>query len=639
MSYRRNPFLERMSERTTSDQEFVNLFSPKVLERLEEDCLNGAVHIFRSAPGGGKTTILRAFTPSVLRAFWHAKPTQGETYRMLIERGVLDEHEGPQLLGVFLSCAAGYADLPAGSSHANEGLLRALLNCRIVLRALRSVAEFVTGAPNIPEEIELKCEIGTADLLHIPLNATACELSAWAEKQERCILAHLDEVVSKSSDAVPLHARLEGVLWLQCVRFIFKGKEIAPKRLLMIDDVQKLRKAQRSLLLDELVVLRPSIPIWLAGRTIAFSNEFISQGGRNGRDVRDYPLEELWGGRTNQQFVTFAQNILDRRFGLQSVVPGGSFVQYLAEVITADEISAVYSRALGRLRDEVTKARNSGRFREWIAVPESEPSVVTAEALYDVYATRILVAREIAKRQLSLELGALTTDELEERDSSAVHGAAEIFANHEEGVPYYFGLERLCAMATYNVEELLALAAALYDGMKAKQVLRRQAQPQLSPREQEKRLKEAVTTKRDFIPRSHTEGTRARKFLDSVGVFCRERTFLMNAPYAPGVTGVRLPNSELQRIRDLSNSNDASLSRLERVLSECVAENLFTMRDSKPSTSREGGTVFYLNRALCAYYGLPLQYGGWQECSIQRFIEWMEVGLQPKRALTLEVQP
>ena len=57
MAYRANPFLERMSERT-SDQEFVRLFSPKILEKLAEDAFEGAVHMFRSPPGGGKTTLL-----------------------------------------------------------------------------------------------------------------------------------------------------------------------------------------------------------------------------------------------------------------------------------------------------------------------------------------------------------------------------------------------------------------------------------------------------------------------------------------------------------------------------------------------------------------------------------------------------
>ena len=54
-------------------------------------------------------------------------------------------------------------------------------------------------------------------------------------------------------------------------------------------------------------------------------------------------------------------------------------------------------------------------------------------------------------------------------------------------------------MGTYNVEETLYLAGALYEGMQAKQVLRKQPDPQLSPQDQEKRVKDAAKRKRDFI--------------------------------------------------------------------------------------------------------------------------------------------
>src|SRR5882724_1322238 len=133
MTYRTNPFLERMSERT-SDQEFVNLFSPKILEKLAEDAFDGAVHMFRSPPGGGKTTLLRAFTPSALRAFWNARraPEMSEASQRLVARQVLSEPTGPQVLGVYLSCASGYADLPPGAALDREGLFRALLDCRAV---------------------------------------------------------------------------------------------------------------------------------------------------------------------------------------------------------------------------------------------------------------------------------------------------------------------------------------------------------------------------------------------------------------------------------------------------------------------------------------------------------------------------
>ena len=171
MAYRANPFLERMSEKT-SDQEFVRLFSPKILERLEEDAFNGGVTLFTSPPGGGKTTLLRAFTPLALRAFWNARlaPEMSESYQRLVSHGVLHETSGPQLLGVSLSCASGYADLPPGALMAQEGLFRALLDCRVVLRALRSLASLL-GHASSDQLGNVRLEYGALaqDLRSIPL--------------------------------------------------------------------------------------------------------------------------------------------------------------------------------------------------------------------------------------------------------------------------------------------------------------------------------------------------------------------------------------------------------------------------------------------------------------------------------------
>ncbi|WP_083909469.1 hypothetical protein [Rhodopseudomonas sp. B29] len=638
MAYRANPFLERMSERTTSDQEFVQLFAPKILEKLHEDCFEGAVHIFHSPPGGGKTTILRAFTPSALRAFWHARHVQAETYRQLVDRGVIDDHLGPQVLSVLLSCAAGYADLPPGASAVNEGLFRALLDCRVVLRTLRSITDLIGGpAQTILQSLQLEYDASLVDLNSIPAEKSAIEMLKWAEGRERLIYSQLDDMAPAPGAKLPVDVRFESLLWLQAVRFVYEGKAVAPKRLLMIDDIQRLRKSQRALLIDEIVTLRPTIPVWMAGRSIAFAGDFLSQGVREGRDVREYSLEELWGGGRGSQFVVFAENILDRRFKLQQAVPGTSFKQYLAENLTPGELEGAYSEACKRFGESTKSLRSNIRYSEWIRAAELEPDILDLDALVDLYTTRILIERDRASRQLSLELTPLSAGELEERDSSSTSGAAEIFLNFELKVPYYFGIERVCAMATNNVEELLSLAAALYDGMKAKQILRRQADPHLLPREQEKRLREVATRRLEFIPRSHSEGANAQRLLESIGIFCKERTFLMNAPYAPGVTGVRLSATEITKIQRLSKAPGSVLSLLKKVMAECTAENLLVARDSNASTSRESGTVFYLNRTLCAHFGLPLQYGGWQDVSAHTLVEWMDRGLQPSRALGLEV--
>lgn len=328
MAYNSNPFLERMSERTTSDMEFVRLFSPKILEKLAEDAFEGAVHVFRSAPGAGKTTLLRAFTPSALRSFWNSRtrPELAESFQKLVNRGVLTEGDSPQLLGVFLSCASGYADLPSSEGLQHEGLFRALLDCRIVLRTLRSLGALL-GLGASEQLAAIKLDYTAVPTLHgIPVLDTALELATWAEEHEQRVYAQLDAFLGPLSGGLPAHLRFEGVLWLQSIQFKYEGRTVAPQRLLMVDDMHKLRRKQRVTLIDELTVMRPSIPIWLAERTVALGAELLSQGAREGRDLREYNLDKMWSDAKGlNQFVSYAQNIVDRRMKNQDVVPVGSF--------------------------------------------------------------------------------------------------------------------------------------------------------------------------------------------------------------------------------------------------------------------------------------------------------------------------
>jgi hypothetical protein len=624
MAYRANPYLERMSERT-SDQEFVRLFSPRIIERLPDDAFEGAVHIFRSPPGGGKTTLLRAFTPTALKAFWNARTVDeiDESYQRLLARGIFDGQTGPQLLGVFVSCASGYADLPPGAATAQEGLFRALLNCRIVLRALRSVSLLVNSQPERLDHVFLEYDESARDLQAVPALDNAAELARWAEQRERNVYSLLDAMAVPQQDA--LHdLRLDGLLWLQSVHFLHEGKEFAPKRLLMVDDLHRLRKSQRSLLINEATELRPAIPVWLAERSIALGDELLSQGAREGRDLREYPMDELWSSSKggSQTINTFSQ-ILDRRLHIQNIIPPGTFSQYLNDQLVLGDVEKHLRAAIGHFEKVSSRLGTNMRYQMWLQRGRELIAQPSSDTISELLSILIVISRDEARRQLALQLEPLSSEEFDQRDSSQVKAAAEIMANDEFGTPYYFGVDRICAMATNNVEELLSLSAVLYDGLRAKLVLRR-ADLILSAIEQEKLLKAAAKRKREFIPKAHTEGTRASSLLDAIGSFCREKTFQATAPYAPGVTGVRLSQSELAKIRPSQGSPPEQMAKLRRVISESVAENLLTTRDSSASTSRESGTVFYLNRTLCVHYGLPLQYGGWQDITVQQAVDWME---------------
>ena len=402
----------------------------------------------------------------------------------------------------------------------------------------------------------------------------------------------------------------------------------------MIDDLHKLRRKQRELLIGELSELRSVFPIWLSERNIALGDELLSQGAREGRDVKQYALEEFWSdSRGQHQFVNYAQSILDRRIDKQSLIPSGTFSQYLVEQNVYDDIREEVNKGFELLHGRISGYRTNPRYHQWLSRADKLIADPTLETLQELFKILILVARNESKRQMTLELS-LSSEDLKERDSSQVQSAAEIFMHEELKMPYYFSINKICVMATSNVEELLSLAAALFDGLKAKQVLRR-SDLSLSPREQEKLIKAVAKRKRDFIPKSHTEGVRAQRLIDSIGRFCKEKTFLINAPYAPGVTGVRFSEKELARLR----SNQRELSEhnklLRKVLSESVAENLLIMKHSAASSSRDSGTIFYLNRTLCVHFGLPLQMGGWQDIGTKEMYEWMECGRKSKQSKLL----
>ncbi len=626
MSALGNPFKERATDRTASDQAFVRLFSPKILENLPEEAFKGGVHLFVSPPGGGKTTLCRAFTPSALQSFWNAKdlPELRESAKALQELGVLDPTNGPQMLGVQLTCLSGYADLPSGISLQHDGLFRALLNCRIVLRTLRSLATMVNAsAIEQLNDVTLEYPGELQELTAIPKESAPIDLARWAEQCERGVYSYLDAL--SEDDAVsnmPAHVRFEGVLWLQGVRVLQNGRELMPRRLLMIDDLQALRRKQREMLTREFLDLRPRESIWLAQRTSALKDdEVLSTGARQGRDVEIHTLENLLGAGRNG-FTSFAQNVLDRRFETQDLFRKAKFEQFLKVDTPPQEVAKAFQVGVEKYHKNISRFRNITQYQDWIAASDQvcTKTNVTAEDLRSLYITRILIARNEKNRQPSFF--PLATEEIEERDSSATQGAAAIFAHDEASLPYYFGMDVLCTMATNNVEELLGLAASLYDGLEANQMLRR-SDVALSTREQERLLTGAAKKKREFIPRSHAEGTRAQSLIDAVGGFCREKTFTPSASYPPGVTGVRLSQSELGKLMEGQRGPSDVVGTLKKVLSECVADNLLFIRPSSATTGREGGQIFYLNRTLCAHFGLPLAQGGWQDVKVADLLEWM----------------
>ena len=123
----RNPFRIRASQRSVSDEQFVRLFGPGALDVVDdkEDPFSGLV-FFRSAPGGGKTTLLRMMLPRPLELVVSLREDQQvkPTFDVLNNLGAVDEN-GANLLGAMISFSTEYQDL--AQIDRGNGLFRSLL--------------------------------------------------------------------------------------------------------------------------------------------------------------------------------------------------------------------------------------------------------------------------------------------------------------------------------------------------------------------------------------------------------------------------------------------------------------------------------------------------------------------------------
>jgi hypothetical protein len=140
----RNPFRVRASARAVSDDQFIKTFAASAVEILRDpdNPWTGLVFV-RSAPGGGKTTLLRLLTPgSLQRAIAYGEDQRYRATRdALQDAGVVDGQRA-LLWGVFLPFAIEYRtldDLGARSLPVFRALLsRSYRSCR---------AEGANGAP------------------------------------------------------------------------------------------------------------------------------------------------------------------------------------------------------------------------------------------------------------------------------------------------------------------------------------------------------------------------------------------------------------------------------------------------------------------------------------------------------------
>ena len=343
----RNAFAIRTSETSSPDEVFSRYFAPEVLSILPQDLFATSALVLRSAPGGGKTSLLRIFTPGPLIQVIrnrHISP-HDEIYRSLAQLGVV--YEGTALaFGILVPCASGYAEIgPQLEERTSRALFRALVNARILLRTLRALCTlYDLDYPNGLNAVACDCTKSLFDEGPIPRTSDLGTLRAWAEDVESRCFAQLDAVGNASVD-LPLHMQFDAVLWLSQVSLKVHGRAVATRPIVMLDDVHRLRPWQRTLLYNELLDHRSGTSVWFAERTFVIDPSELLTGAIPRRDYEEVRMEQAWSNARPKQYVNFVTSIADRRMA-QMRTDLESFSDCLSNSVTDYATQEKVSKAL-----------------------------------------------------------------------------------------------------------------------------------------------------------------------------------------------------------------------------------------------------------------------------------------------------
>lgn len=621
----RNPFKLSAAENIQADDLFLRLFDPTAIDVLPTDAWK-RLQILRSAPGGGKTSLLRLFTPSVLSTLhvWRANADCRDLYQRLRERGVFDA-AGPTLLGVLLDCRTNFAYLEAlpVSSAQQDRLFFALLNARVLLAALRAISALRRLTPAEFGRLEFDEGPDAQGTVQLSLPSDGRKLYDWAVDVERRVADAMDSFAPPETTPIGMDGLVTPWI-LEPDAVLLNGHAIAASTLVMFDNVQELTARQRRLLLHAVINGRQRTGVWVAERFEALAaEELLDPGAKLGRDYDAViQLEGRWRAGRGEPFRRLALGAADRRVQSSTATELGSFSSCLEDGPDQrwdDQLSEASEMIAQRIR---AQSEGEERYREWIASRELLEATPYERAV-QWRKLAILVERQRRKRQQRWLEEPLSVEELEEEsEDSRLSRAAELFLAHDVPLPYYFGPKALAALGSCNLEQFLWLAGEEFEQILSALAMKRAHA--LSPARQDQIVRKCAQLRWDDIPQRVTEGRRVATLLDAIGRYARGATYRPNAPYAPGVTGVAIRMSDRNVLRRaLDGERGASYRPLALALSDAIAHGLL---EPHQDVKAKGNTwlVFYLNRLLCVQFDLPLQYGGFREKRLEEMQDFLD---------------
>lgn len=618
----RNPFRARASEQFGDTLSFLRNFGPGVLDLLPESIWDRPF-ILQSAPGGGKTSLMRLFAIDSLEQIHRRRADFPDLVSYLEELGALTP-AGPTHLGIMIGLDKDFRsllDLRIPSEQSSALFFR-LLDARImqaVVRAALSVAH--VDDPAALSLVPLRPVHEVESVAELVGGVRGDQILAWARKNERAVLRPLDSLlpvaVNVEGDAL---LPLTSLRLLSLARFRVGDVELPHRPLIMLDDGHELGQVQRRALLERLPDRTLEVARWYSERFEALDNDELMVGNILGRDFELLELESR-ARQSKARFDKVMLDVADKR-ARPTLFDYADLEQSFRELVEVDPLDMLGGRddqILDQLNERVGAiAEGHERYVDWLAAAEGAHGYDGAVFLR---ALEVIIRKDLRRAQKEIFEMPLTLEEMDSQRSRVVQ-PAKLFLAKEFDLPFYCGPETLAKLGSENMEQFLRLAGDVFEQVLAEITLRR-SPPRLDALAQDRIVRRASERYWRELPSRVRDGVSVRRLVSAIVSLSQNETFRETAPYSPGVTGTAMLMSDRERLLDAAEreaipGSDALFS----ALGSAIAANVLSV-ELDYSSKNQRVMVIYLNRLFCPRFQLPLGRGGFRERKLEAMAKWM----------------
>lgn len=622
----RNPFKFLNAERILSEETFLQLFAPGVLDLLPEYDAWDLILPIRSTPGGGKTTLFRLLTPDSLSTIYENRSyiEYKEIFNKLKSIGAISE-EGINLLGIYLSCDHDYDIL--NDMNYNEtlktSLFFTLLNCRILYSALKGIISI--NDLNFPDDIDKIIFYNTSNIImpiDINFPCSGYELLQKIRSIELNILNAVDSFIPTKLPQIIASNSLFCINLLKSNSITINKNFFTKKILILLDDVHKLTRSQREMIFNSINDIRLPIGIWISERLQALkSDEILFEGLLINREfASEISLEKEWK-KNPKKYELLLTEIANRRTKIaydSNIIQINNFQSCIENNLDSAKWLNSYKNIIDVINDRIKKNVNANkRFKKWHEYVMQKNNT-TREKSIELRMLEILMEREPQK---TLFEEPIPISKLIDKMNTNIKNSAEYLLSQEFDLPYYFGMDKMIKLSSYNIEQFLLIAGESFEEAISSAWL--EEPTSVSASRQEEIVLETAKLYWDSLPQIIPNASDVQSFILHIKDFCLNENAKPTFPYIPGVTGIGIRTRELPLLTNTTNSNYVKLAN---IITSCVANNLLEPSHNYRQGKRgQTWLILYLNRHLCSFFGLPLGYGGWRPRRVRNLLHYLRM--------------